>query len=152
MHALIKAVGATTFRTLPIPGQAPPSSTDTSLLLGTLRKHPIRVFTRLTWLSSVFVVTALDYLISVTCRRDAGTRPEGLQTARTRWLQRGCRRALRVLHLDVEVTGDLPSHGLVVCNHLGYLDVLALASVLPATFVAKCEVRAWPLVGWFARM
>jgi 1-acyl-sn-glycerol-3-phosphate acyltransferase len=41
---------------------------------------------------------------------------------------------------------------LLVCNHLSYLDILVLASLTPALFVSKYEVRHWPLLGWFARM
>lgn len=36
-------------------------------------------------------------------------------------------------------------------NHLGYLDVLVLAACRPLVFVAKSEVRGWPVVGWMAR-
>jgi lyso-ornithine lipid O-acyltransferase len=39
---------------------------------------------------------------------------------------------------------------LLVCNHLSYMDVLALGSIAPAVFVAKREVKYWPIFGWFA--
>jgi 1-acyl-sn-glycerol-3-phosphate acyltransferase len=38
----------------------------------------------------------------------------------------------------------------LVCNHLSYLDVLVLAALTPSRFVAKSEVRNWPVFGWFA--
>jgi 1-acyl-sn-glycerol-3-phosphate acyltransferase len=41
---------------------------------------------------------------------------------------------------------------LLVCNHLGYLDVLVLAALTPVVFVAKREVRTWPVFGRFARL
>jgi 1-acyl-sn-glycerol-3-phosphate acyltransferase len=41
---------------------------------------------------------------------------------------------------------------LLVCNHLSYLDVLVLAALTPSLFVAKSEVRQWPVFGWFARL
>jgi 1-acyl-sn-glycerol-3-phosphate acyltransferase len=40
----------------------------------------------------------------------------------------------------------------VVSNHLSYLDVLAFASLSPCVFVAKQEVRGWPVFGAFATM
>jgi len=40
----------------------------------------------------------------------------------------------------------------MVSNHLGYLDVLVLASVVPGTFVAKNEVFDWPVIGRFVRI
>jgi 1-acyl-sn-glycerol-3-phosphate acyltransferase len=60
----------------------------------------------------------------------------------------GCRALLRLLRCQVRVSGPLPrAPYLLVSNHLGYLDVIVLASRLPACFVAKKEVRSWPLLG-----
>lgn len=48
--------------------------------------------------------------------------------------------------------GPLPrGPGLLVSNHLGYVDVLLLAAETGAVFVSKAEVRHWPLVGHTAR-
>lgn len=66
---------------------------------------------------------------------------------RALWQQRQARRMLAALELRVSVTGSLPSSGLVVCNHLSYLDVLVLAAEGPAVFVAKSDVRDWPVIG-----
>lgn len=41
---------------------------------------------------------------------------------------------------------------MLVSNHLGYLDILAIAAVTPCAFVAKSDVRHWPVFGWFATM
>lgn len=58
------------------------------------------------------------------------------------------RSLLRLLRVEVTVAGPLPRPPfLLVANHLSYLDVLVLASRLPARFVAKAEVRGWPLLG-----
>jgi len=48
--------------------------------------------------------------------------------------------------------GARPSHGLMVCNHLSYVDIVALGALAPTVFVAKREVRDWPVFGWFARL
>ncbi len=45
----------------------------------------------------------------------------------------------------------MPRSGLLVCNHLSYLDVIVLSSIRPCVFVAKRDVAAWPLFGWLAR-
>jgi 1-acyl-sn-glycerol-3-phosphate acyltransferase len=45
----------------------------------------------------------------------------------------------------------MPRSGLLACNHLSYLDVLALSSIQPCVFVAKREVAGWPFFGWLAR-
>ena len=39
---------------------------------------------------------------------------------------------------------------LFVCNHTSYLDITALGAVVPGSFVAKAEVRGWPLFGFLA--
>jgi len=59
---------------------------------------------------------------------------------------------LRILHiqLDASVCAALRSgqHGLIVANHVSWLDVFLLNAVLPLRFVAKSEVRSWPFIGW----
>lgn len=79
-------------------------------------------------------------------------RPEDRRTlaGRAAWLQRCCARSLRVLGVKVEADG-LPSGGAMLApNHVSYLDILVLASLRPAVFVAKAEVAGWPVFGWFA--
>ena len=39
-------------------------------------------------------------------------------------------------------------HGLIVTNHISWLDVFVLNAVVPMRFVAKSEVRRWPVIGW----
>jgi 1-acyl-sn-glycerol-3-phosphate acyltransferase len=56
-----------------------------------------------------------------------------------------------LMNLRLRVSGEVPESGLIVCNHLGYLDVIVLAATCPTIFVAKSEVRRWPAFGWFAR-
>ncbi len=108
--------------------------------------HPLRVLGRLCWLAGEAAVAALDFVVRV------GFRPErpSLQP-RARWLQRSCRRGLRVLGVALQVEGRIPAAGLLVCNHLTYLDILVLSALTPAIFVAKREVKRWPVFGWFAR-
>jgi 1-acyl-sn-glycerol-3-phosphate acyltransferase len=50
----------------------------------------------------------------------------------------------------VQWRGQRPASGLLVSNHLSYLDILILGSVVPCVFVAKKEVRSWPAFGFFA--
>ncbi|MEZ5815804.1 MAG: lysophospholipid acyltransferase family protein [Hyphomicrobiaceae bacterium] len=40
---------------------------------------------------------------------------------------------------------------LMVGNHISWVDIYAYLCVADAKFVAKSEVRSWPLIGWFAR-
>jgi 1-acyl-sn-glycerol-3-phosphate acyltransferase len=52
----------------------------------------------------------------------------------------------------VKVLGQIPERGFVVCNHLSYMDILVISALAPVTFVAKREVRSWPVFGWFAQL
>lgn len=70
--------------------------------------------------------------------------------ARARWLQQASRRHLKIFDYTAGVTGPIPTRGLLVANHLSYLDILAIAAVTPAVFVSKADVRRWPLFGWLA--
>src|SRR5262245_20165424 len=63
---------------------------------------------------------------------------------------------LRVLALKINVhrpTQDIhPGQRLLVSNHQSYLDVVIIASIFPALFVAKTEVSRWPLFGWLTKL
>lgn len=63
---------------------------------------------------------------------------------------RWCRRLCRLLGLKIRVEGEaLPAPGpmLVVANHISWLDVPVIASLLGVGFLSKSEVRRWPLIG-----
>lgn len=70
---------------------------------------------------------------------------------RARWLQAVARRLATALGVQVRETGAPAEGSLIVSNHLGYLDIVVLASRAPTVFVAKREVARWPVFGWFAR-
>lgn len=55
---------------------------------------------------------------------------------------------LRAAGIRVKSTGKpLISEGLVLPNHVSWLDILVIDSVAPCSFIAKAEIRSWPLVG-----
>jgi 1-acyl-sn-glycerol-3-phosphate acyltransferase len=47
----------------------------------------------------------------------------------------------------VDDGGSVVINGLIVANHVSFLDVLAIAAIAPARFVAKSEVLAAPAFG-----
>ncbi len=59
-----------------------------------------------------------------------------------------------VLGLELEVIGEMvrARPALFVANHISWLDIVVLSSVIPASFVAKSEVAGWPIVGLLARL
>jgi len=40
---------------------------------------------------------------------------------------------------------------LLVCNHISYLDIIALGAVAEGAFVAKAEISKWPVFGLMAK-
>jgi 1-acyl-sn-glycerol-3-phosphate acyltransferase len=67
---------------------------------------------------------------------------------RSLWRQSMCKLIARGMGLEIDVIGNIPASGMLVSNHLSYLDAVVLGSLTPAVFVAKAEVRRWPLIGW----
>lgn len=62
------------------------------------------------------------------------------------------RRLLRILGVQVFTSGQPPTGGyLVAANHVSWLDIIIMGSLLDAAFVSKAEIGQWPLVGRFAR-
>ena len=59
-----------------------------------------------------------------------------------------------VLRLKVTVIGNRASDRplLLLSNHSSWLDIIALSSVMPVSFIAKSEVATWPIFGLFARL
>ncbi|AOB29838.1 acyltransferase [Bordetella sp. H567] len=57
---------------------------------------------------------------------------------------------LRVCGVRLAVRGQPLMQGavLVVANHVSWLDIFVINAVRPTAFVAKSEIRRWPIVGW----
>ena len=67
-------------------------------------------------------------------------------------LQRWSADLLHIFNVRIDIAGNDPlrklRHGLIVTNHISWLDVFVLNAVVPMRFVAKSEVRRWPVIGW----
>jgi len=70
---------------------------------------------------------------------------------RAQWSQGCAQRFLSTLNIAYKVEGRPATHGLVVANHLSYIDVLVLSAEMPCFFVAKMEIGGWPFFGRAAR-
>jgi 1-acyl-sn-glycerol-3-phosphate acyltransferase len=61
------------------------------------------------------------------------------------------RALLRILNVSLHVRGNVQTGAVLYCaNHVSWLDIPCLRAVVDATFVAKSEIRRWPLVGGLA--
>ena len=70
---------------------------------------------------------------------------------RALWVQASARHMLKSLGIEYTVEGVPPTHGLVVSNHLSYIDILIFSAAMPCFFVAKMEIVGWPFFGKAAR-
>lgn len=61
---------------------------------------------------------------------------------------------VRIAGLDVRVAGEPPTPteaaAMIAANHVSWLDIFVISSVRPTRFIAKSEIRDWPLAGWIA--
>jgi lyso-ornithine lipid O-acyltransferase len=76
-----------------------------------------------------------------------------LRTAR--WLPLVFHRAAaRIMGIRIHIVGrpseDRPM--LILSNHVSWIDIIALGSVTPLSFVAKAEVAGWPVFGMMAKL
>lgn len=102
-----------------------------SVLLFAIRAPSIVVWT----LFGLFLVFAVFPLLALSSRDRIN-----------RWWSRAM---LRLCGVKVQVGGDpcLDGPALWVANHVSWVDVFVLNSVRPTAFIAKSEIRSWPLLG-----
>ena len=104
----------------------------------------LRALRRLAGLAVFFPVTLFLGMVNF--------RPGTVGLCRSARNSRFCARLLlRALGVELKVEGNVPDSfcGVVVSNHLGYLDILVHASLLPLRFAAKSDIRCWPLLGGY---
>ena len=105
---------------------------------------------RSVWRSIFFLGLAVCALVAVACPKPA-ERLLPSTRRRARWLRLWSGRLQSIIGLQVECRGCPPTRGMLVCNHLSYLDMLALTSAGEMVFLSKIEVGDWPLIGQIAR-
>ena len=64
------------------------------------------------------------------------------------------RRCCRLLGLRVRRIGQptMARPALFAANHVSYIDITVLGSLIAGSFIAKTEVSGWPLFGWLAAL
>lgn len=66
-------------------------------------------------------------------------------------IRRWSHKLLRLMRIEARVRGlptkGLPGNLLIVANHISWLDIFVLNTVEPGRFIAKAELKSWPLVG-----
>ena len=75
------------------------------------------------------------------------------QTEREKRLQRWACRMLGAIGVEVQQTGEkmLAQHCLRASNHISWLDIVVIYACAPCRFIAKAEVKKYPIIGRIAR-
>lgn len=73
---------------------------------------------------------------------------------RTKAIGNWSKTLLHLFNIRVRVVGTPPGHypanTVLVANHISWLDIFAINAITVSRFVAKAEVRHWPLIGWLS--
>jgi len=73
---------------------------------------------------------------------------------RNRAVARWSARLLGILRVRIRMQGHPPDDvrraAVLVANHVSWLDIQVIHSVWQVRFVAKSEVRRWPVIGWMS--
>ncbi len=59
-----------------------------------------------------------------------------------------CKINLKIKNL--EFNNDANS-SIIICNHISWLDIFVINSKNPCRFIAKSEIRSWPVIGWLCK-
>ena len=78
--------------------------------------------------------------------------PRLTSAGRTRQVQAWARTLLTRLDVELKIVGTPPGAGplLLVANHISWVDILILHATCHCRFVAKADVKRWPLIGTLA--
>ncbi len=77
--------------------------------------------------------------------------PYSGKARRRKMISRWSGKLLRILNVSLSVSGKPPEgESILVANHISWLDIYLLNAVCPPRFVAKSEIRKWPVVGWLS--
>ena len=69
-----------------------------------------------------------------------------------RYIKNWSKRLLSILKIHLEINQDLNKllsnkHFLIVSNHISWLDIFLINSIIPISFLSKGDVESWPLIG-----
>lgn len=65
-------------------------------------------------------------------------------------IQRWSRQLLGIFRIRLQIEGAVQGGCALVSNHISWIDVFVLDAIEPCRFVAKSEVRRWPVIGQLA--
>ena len=64
------------------------------------------------------------------------------------------RKLLRILNIVLTVHGARPAPAtrnlIIAANHVSWVDIFVISAAHPSRFIAKSEIRDWPIAGWLS--
>ena len=108
----------------------------------------LRLYMRLVRLCGVIAI-GLSFASALKLQALVGIRPsEATRHRLCRWF---LARLAAALPYEVRLSGTRPDQPMLwLANHLSWTDIALLGMLQPMAFLAKSEVRQWPLFGWLA--
>lgn len=80
-----------------------------------------------------------------------GTQSHDLSEEQHLLIQTWLHRSAEIIGIDIQVHGTaINPPAFVVANHISWLDIIIISSVLPVSFLSKAEIRKWPIIGTLA--
>ncbi|MEM9999848.1 MAG: lysophospholipid acyltransferase family protein [Pseudomonadota bacterium] len=109
----------------------------------------------MSWIRAVWIVVSVLFItIALLPAHAAAMVARSPFQKRTALIWHRC--VARIFGLRIHVEGEqhrsTKTGTLYVANHVSWLDIVVLGAVLQTSFIAKSEVRSWPLFGWLARL
>ena len=105
------------------------------------------------YLRALAFVVAMAFFVILVAPLQARARAAG--SAIQHWIQKlFCKTMCRVIGIEVAAVGSLSGTAprFVAANHVSWTDIIAISSLYPLTFLAKSEVKDWPVLGYLARL
>jgi 1-acyl-sn-glycerol-3-phosphate acyltransferase len=103
-------------------------------------------FTRLYRISRILIHTNVGLVVATFVLPFVGKNPKLLLI---KWW---CGGLLRAFNIKVVTYGDLPAPNIqgmmFVANHISWSDIHALNSLIPLRFIAKSDIKSWPVFGY----
>jgi 1-acyl-sn-glycerol-3-phosphate acyltransferase len=93
-------------------------------------------------LTAIFLAGGLELIVKRPATREQ----------RAEWLHRFTLRVVHAMGLTMRIEGTFPERGVVISNHMGYLDIMVFAAQHRCVFVSKAEMADIPLLGWMTTM
>lgn len=105
-----------------------------------------KIITRLSKYPSLILITILGLFIALVVFPLVSDQRKG--SIASNWF----RVLMRIFGVRLEVEGVEKAYscGLLVSNHISWMDIVVIFACLPVKFLSKREVRRWPVIGFLA--